>query len=440
MGFFVRNKKAIVCFSIIAAAIILYFAMDRLEDAMDSISTVLGYIRPIIYGIMIAYLANPILNFFTRIIGPRLERKMKNQEKAKKLTKSICITVTMIVVLLLVAVLLGLIIPQLYISIVNIVDMVPRQYQKFMTWLQSYDDNLTIDYILDLLNRVYSYVQNWVNTGLLDTINSIYSAVMNGVVAVINFVVNILIAFVVAIYVLKDKEIFIGQSKKILYALFKPQTANRIIITARHGHRIFGGFLNARIIDSTIIGIICFIMLSIMRMPYVLLVSVVVGVTNIIPFFGPFIGGIPSALIILLDDPIKGLYFIIFIIILQQIDGNVISAIILGDTTGISEFWVTFALLLFGGLFGFTGMIIGVPLFAVIYFLIDTWLNQRLENRALPSDSEEYRNVSLFNTEEERFVELSEAEVDEANESRILRLFNACKEKITSIGKRKNKK
>lgn len=226
-----------------------------------------------------------------------------------------------------------------------------------------------------------------------------------------SFIVNMLIGIVVAVYALIEKDVFVGQTKKLTYTLFKPERANSIIDTARHGDKIFGGFLSGKILDSIIVGVITFICLSIFKMPYTLLISVIIGVTNIIPFFGPFIGAIPCAFFILLIDPVQCLWFVIFIVILQQIDGNIIGPKILGTTTGISEFWVTFALLLFGGLFGFIGMIIGVPLFAVIYYIIKNLVNKKIQERGLPTQSALYHDIGGVDPETLEFTEMPVEEV-----------------------------
>ena len=236
-------------------------------------------------------------------------------------------------------------------------------------------------------------MEDWLRADLVTAMGNVVTAITTGVIDAVMFIFNLLVGIVVAIYVLIDKEKFLGESKKLVYTLFKAETGDSIIDTARHGHKIFGGFLYGKILDSAIVGLITFIVLTILKTPYSLLVSVIIGVTNIIPFFGPFIGAIPSAILILLADPLQGLYFIIFVIILQQVDGNIIGPKILGNTTGISEFWVTFALLLFGGIFGFLGMIIGVPAFAVIYYVIVQLMNKKLTLKGLPTESAIYREA-----------------------------------------------
>ena len=227
----------------------------------------------------------------------------------------------------------------------------------------------------------------------LDKILGILGNLSLGVISLLVWLKNLLIGVIVMIYLLNIKDQFVALAKKITYGLFSVEWANRIVREARFIHKVFGGFIIGKIVDSLIIGIMCFVCLSFMKMPYTLLVSVIVGVTNVIPFFGPFIGAIPSAFLILLVSPIQCLYFLIFILLLQQFDGNILGPKILGDSTGVSSFWVLFSILLFGGLFGFVGMIIGVPTFAVIYRLTGDFINSKLKKRKLSVRTEDYQEL-----------------------------------------------
>ena len=208
-----------------------------------------------------------------------------------------------------------------------------------------------------------------------------------GISWVFSLVSNIVISLIVSVYLLVSKKRFLGQLKKLLYVFLKPDTANAALSIFRQINKIFGGFISGKIIDSLIIGVLCFIGVSILKMPYPLLISVIVGVTNVIPFFGPYIGAIPSAFLVLLIDPGKCLIFLIFILALQQLDGNVIGPAILGDSTGVSPFWIIVSILVGGGLFGFIGMLLGVPTFAVIYYLVKTFSEYYLRKKDLPTDS-----------------------------------------------------
>lgn len=199
-----------------------------------------------------------------------------------------------------------------------------------------------------------------------------------------------IVGLIISVYVMADQEHFAGQAKKIVYAMFKPVRANVIVDTVRKSNEIFSGFISGKILDSAIIGVLAYIVLAIMKMPDTVLVAVIIGVTNVIPFFGPFIGAVPSFIIIVLQNPIQGLYFLIFIVVLQQIDGNIIGPKILGSSTGLSAFWVVFAILVFGGLWGFPGMLLGVPLMAVIYYVAQKTVSYFLKKRGLTTDTLAY--------------------------------------------------
>ena len=236
-------------------------------------------------------------------------------------------------------------------------------------------------------------------------VNKYFSSITTGVITittgvfgVLRVFFNFVVGLVIAIYLLLGKETFIGQGKKMVYTLFSPKQGNRVIHVVRVTDKMFGGFISGKILDSAIIGVICYIGLVIMGIPYSLLVAVIVGVTNVVPFFGPYVGAAPSFVLIALAEPVKGLYFLIFIVVLQQIDGNIIGPKILGESTGLSSFWVVFAILVGGGLFGFLGMLLGVPAFAVIYYLIREIAAYILRRRRLPEDTREYiqmKNVDL---------------------------------------------
>ena len=241
------------------------------------------------------------------------------------------------------------------------------------------------------------YLEEWLRKSVLQQSDFIAS-ITTGVYNVVKAIFNVIIGFIVSVYVLMTKEKFIGQLKKIIYAIFRPRYGNVVMEVVRKADEVFGGFFIGKIIDSLIIGCICFASLAILRMPYVALVSVIVGVTNVIPFFGPYIGAIPSAILIFLVDPMKGIYFIIYIIILQQVDGNVIGPKILGNTTGLSPFWVIFAILLFGGSFGVIGMLFGVPIFAVLYYIIKRVVEHVLRKRQLPEQTKEYIELDTVDT------------------------------------------
>ena len=228
---------------------------------------------------------------------------------------------------------------------------------------------------------------------MLPQTKEILGSLTSGIFAVLRVTMNLVIGFIVAAYVLAEKEHFFGQGRKIVFALFSEKAGKSIIEKSRKCNEIFGGFVIGKIIDSLIIGVLTFILLSIFNMPYTMLVSIIVCVTNVIPFFGPFIGAIPSFFLILLIDPIKALWFLLIIFLIQQLDGNIIGPKILGNSTGLSAFWVMFAILIAGGLFGFAGMLFGVPVFAIIYYLLSEWIRGKLKKKNLPLETENYMDA-----------------------------------------------
>ena len=302
--------------------------------------------------------------------------------------------------LFIIVALFNMMIPELYKSIRDMIMNVPSQMNRFIRELSEMNtENSTIGNIVEsVMKEATTFVQNWMRTDLLGRINDFMSGLTVGVLNFMREIMNILIGLIVSVYVLFSKEKFSKQSKKITYAIFKPSNANMILHLTIKSNEIFGGFIIGKIIDSAIIGVLCFAGLSILNMPYAMLVSVIVGVTNVIPFFGPYIGAIPSAILILLAEPKMGIYFIIFIIALQQFDGNVLGPKILGDSTGLSAFWVVFSILIGGGLFGVPGMILGVPTFAVVYYIVgmDNIMPIRVQNDLPVKEILEHENIFVM--------------------------------------------
>ena len=303
------------------------------------------------------------------------------------------------VFILIIVVLLVMLVPQLVESIQGVATTLPSEVQHLIDKTNKYlsSDSEAANFVEDTLIYATNYIKDWAMNDLLPKSNTYLTSITTGLINVFKVLLNIIVGLIVSVYLLFSKETFIGQFKKLNYALFKPKKANIVIQTARKSNEIFGGFISGKILDSMIIGIICYIVLLIMKMPYPVLVSVIVGVTNIIPFFGPFIGAVPSFIIIVLANPIQGLYFLIFVVILQQVDGNIIGPNILGDSTGLSPFWVIFAIMVGGGLFGFAGMLLGVPTFAVIYYIMQEILRYFLRKRDLPQDSSQYIELEKIN-------------------------------------------
>ncbi|MEF9942106.1 MAG: AI-2E family transporter [Lachnospiraceae bacterium] len=389
-------SKGMTYFLVVAASIVFYFAFLRFTNISNVFIKVFNVLKPILYGLVIAYLLNPIVKRVEKVLIAPLSGRIKKGETAQKIARGIGIGVALVVLITIVVTLCNMVLPELYFSIRNMIFTVPDQLNE---WLHKFNTlergNSTLGKIAsDLLTEGTNYFQTWLSTDLLKQTNILMSNVTVGVLNVVRELLNVVIGLIVSVYVLFSKEVFSQQCKKCVYAFLSPDHANLTLHLTQKSNDIFGGFIIGKIIDSLIIGVLCFISLSILKMPYTVLVSVIVGVTNVIPFFGPYIGAIPSAILIMLDSPIKGVYFIIFIFILQQIDGNIIGPKILGDSTGLSAFWVVFSILLGGGMFGFVGMIMGVPTFAVLYYIIQIIVNQKLEKKKLPTHSENYNQKS----------------------------------------------
>ena len=399
-------NRGMTAFVVIILCMLCFFVLLRMDDISKVLKLIFNILRPIIYGLAIAYLLNPIVKTVERYLKPWVEKRFPNFKKTQKLCRGIGIVAALVVMLAVISALFNMLIPELYRSIRNLALTLPGQINEALrnlTVLMSQDTTLG-KFFTTFLTEATTFFQNWMRTDLLSQVNDFMSHLTEGVFNVVNEVMNAVIGIIVSVYVLYSKEKFSMQSKKIIYALFKPSHANMILHLSIKSNTIFGGFIIGKIIDSAIIGVLCFIGLSILDMPYTVLVSVIVGVTNVIPFFGPYIGAIPSAILLLLTDPIKGLYFLVFIIFLQQLDGNIIGPKILGDSTGLSAFWVVFSILLGGGLFGFAGMIMGVPTFAVIYYLFQMFINQNLEKKHLPTDSAVYDDTSYVDAESGEFI------------------------------------
>ena len=355
-------------FGAISLSIIFFFLIYRFDGFGDAISTLTGILMPFIYGAVIAYLLKPVCNTIEAFLRRFIPEKMKG------LINALSVTFTILFGLLLVYALFMMIVPQLITSVTTLYYTAQRNFAKFVQWANHVEFFEQNTQIMDLLNSAYDTVSTsidtLVKTKLLPSMQNILSGAALGVLNVVVVLKNLIIGIIVAVYMLASRKRFVQQGKMVLYSVVKPRWASLITEEVKYADRMFGGFINGKILDSAIIGLLCYIGCLIFKFPSALLVSVIIGVTNVIPFFGPFIGAIPATLLILIQNPIKALWFVLFVLVLQQLDGNIIGPKILGNTTGLSSFWVLFAILLFGGLWGFAGMIVGVPLFAVIYDVI----------------------------------------------------------------------
>ena len=380
----------ITAFCVIAASIFLFFCLFRFAEIKAIIGNIIKILKPIIYGLAFAYLTTPVYNWLRKLLREKVFKNSKSRH-ITGIANAISTFVTLTFFVAIVAGLIAMVLPQVFQSIVGILNSLPAQLNQTAVFLQKLlEDNPELEkQIMSYYNEISSDVTLWL-ARFIPNLQNLIAGISIGLFSAVMMVKDLLIGLIVTVYVLNCKENFVCQAKKIVYSILPSRQAQALIDEFRYAHRVFGGFINGKLIDSLIIGILCFIALSILQMPYTMLVSVIVGVTNIIPFFGPFIGAIPSFLLILLVNPGKSLIFLVFILLLQQFDGNILGPKILGDSTGLSSFWVLFSILLFGGLFGFVGMIVGVPIFAIFYHLTTNAVNRALRKKGLPEDTSEY--------------------------------------------------
>ncbi len=412
-----KNKKyqpyiywgvtAFVVLALLIAFIFTIIEIDRVKGAFDLLFHILA---PITYGAVLAYLLAPVYN---RVRDGVVSLGQSSKISLKRLKALGGFAATIVSVAVLIAVVTGLIsmlIPQLINSVRGIIDALPSGISNLQQWLEKIlEDNADLEpTVMEYYDMGVTQLQIWVTNEVLPNMDKVYnfiSGLSSGVFTILNILKNILIGIIVMVYLLNMKETLMTQAKMILYGVFPLKIANKVLEEGRYVHQVFGGFIIGKLVDSLIIGILCFVLLNFMRMPYVLLVSVIVGVTNVIPFFGPFIGAIPSAFLILLVSPVKCFWFLGFILLLQQFDGNILGPKILGNSTGLSSFWVLFSILLFGGLFGFAGMIIGVPTFAVFYKLFRELIVWLLDRKKLSVDLEQYGRLDYIDEESKTYIE-----------------------------------
>lgn len=401
-------------FLVAAASMLFYFGIFHMEILITGIGIVLQILMPLIYGAIIAYLLNPVLNFLEKkVVYPGISlKKRKIGKRTGRLIRYLCVLLSVFLLCWLVYALVMTILPEILRSVVNITNNFPDYMDDVQKWVtKKLENNPDLNALaVNLFNKYAVQLENYLTRDILPQLQATLMQLSSGVWDVLVFLKNIIIGIIVSVYILADKETFTAKGKMFLYAAFSTKWANRILANVRFTHETFGGFISGKLVDSLIIGILCYIGASVMGTPYSILVSVVVGVTNIIPFFGPYLGAVPCAFLILLVDPMQCLYFIIFILVLQQFDGNILGPKILGESTGLSSFMVILAILVGGGLFGIVGMFVGVPVCAVLYALLWNTIKKSLARRHLPLDMKIYETSGYLKagTEEKKREENTE--------------------------------
>lgn len=396
--------------AVIAVCIIFWHCVQNWSSVSKAVGLIMGIAAPIIYGAILAYLLSPVYDRTCRVVKRGLGKILKKEKHRNTVARFCGTAASVIVIIVVVASLFQMLIPQLIDSLIGIRDSFPAYLQNLYTWIQKVlADNQDIEkFVLTNLQASVTFMENWLEKTVVNMdfsqLTNFLNGVSSGLWSLLIFVKNWLIGLIVMVYLLNMKDHLKAQSKKIVYGIFNLKWANAIVNEMRFVNQVFGGFIIGKLLDSLIIGIICFFATSLMKMPFAMLISVIVGVTNIIPFFGPFIGAIPSGFLVLLVSPVKCLYFLLWILLLQQFDGNILGPKILGDSTGLSSFWVLFSILLFGGLFGFVGMIIAVPAFAVIYDFISRTVNRSLKHRQLSLKTSDYEDLDHIDEHDGTFI------------------------------------
>jgi len=377
---------------VVCAIMLIYDVVFRKSMLLQYVGKLLVILAPVLYGFAMAYLLAPLVNWFEKFLFRCEDRRGGKFRRGRKWIRGGAILLTWLVVLLFLYALLRVLLPELYRSVLQLAANAKDYYYTIADWVQRLLENNPefAEKASEVFNEYYQDALAWVNDKLVPQLQVALEAITGGVVGIVVFLKNLLIGVIVSVYLLATKENFAATGCKLCYALLPEPRAALLIRGVKATDKIFSGFVRGKLLDSLIIGVLCFIGSSILKFPYAPLISVVVGVTNVIPFFGPFLGAIPSAFLILLDSPIKCLYFIIFILAIQQFDGNILGPKILGDSTGLSSFGVIVAILVGGGLWGVPGMFLGVPIFACILAGIRAYSNYRLRQKGMPTETSSY--------------------------------------------------
>lgn len=372
--------QSLTGFLSLALAILLFFAIQRMDQLAGGFHWLMGILTPFVYGGTLAYLLKTPCGFLERHIEAVLP------EGLKKWTTVLSVVTVMLLSILIIYLLLSMVIPEMGRSIMALAVAVPPKAEQFAQWVLAHLEGNEVlqNYVDNAFSSVVSWLQNWAANDMLPTVQGMMGGAMTAVTSVVTVLKNILLGVIICIYLLLGRKTFARHGKALIYSLFQPNRADKVLQEFSFIDKTFVGFFGGKILDSAIVGLICYAFCMVMTVvagfQNAVLISVIIGVTNVIPYFGPFIGAVPSALLILISSPRNCLIFLIFVIILQQFDGNVLGPRLLAGSVGLSGFWVLFSITLFQGLFGFVGILVGVPVFAVIYDLVKRAILLGLEN------------------------------------------------------------
>ena len=406
---------AVCAFGVVAASILFFFFIYKIDHIGKVLSGVTAAMMPFIIGAILAYIICPLCNILERGFTKPL-KKIMNEERANKLAMTLSVFSGIIIAVVAVYMILMILIPQLIDSVVRIVQLLPSGADNIMAWLNeklSSNEEL-LKYVQDILGKAYTALADWLDNSLLDTVNKFATGLSTGVISMLSLIMNVFVGIIVAIYLLFSRKRLAKQAKLIIYSIFKKKNADFIIDEIKYIDKVFSGFINGKILDAVVIALICYLGMMVFKLfnpgdetMSEVLVAVIVGIFNVIPFFGWYIAWGLAAILILIVNPVQCIYFVIFNFILQKLDGNVIGPKIIGNTTGISSLWVLFAILLFGDIWGFAGMLIGVPIFAVIYHGIKRAVYIKLKKNKLENMIDEYEAEYPNKSDEEDIEEAS---------------------------------
>ncbi|MDO4490956.1 MAG: AI-2E family transporter [Lachnospiraceae bacterium] len=379
--------KPLILTLLITGGIVLLVMLLRNSGILSGLNVFIRSLQALFFGIIFAYLLNPVARFF---YGKLEEKLSKPDRPRKKLCRILSLSLAVIVFVGIVLILIGSIVPQLVETIKTLLQSSPTMIQDLTKWMKGLSTSevwqqTIVPFVQDLLRDASGWLGNMAGEGA-----DILTKISTGILSVLKIILNCVVGLIIAIYILLSKEKLVAQIRKATFAILPTRHSKAALEIMGEANRILEGYLVGKIIDSLIIGVIAVVGMCVLRLPYVLLISAVICVTNMIPFFGPYIGAVVGAVLILMVNPIQTIYFIIFILVLQQVDGNIIGPKILGNSTGLDPMWILVAVMAFGGCFGFMGMVLGVPVFSWIYYIVKRLCEHSLGRKGLPSKTEAY--------------------------------------------------
>lgn len=404
------KQIAILACIVIVISGFLLMSINAFPNIQEMIGMVNEAAAPIVWGIVIAYLVNPAVELFRTKIFRKWSEKKKNSKITQTIIKNLSITIAMLLTIALLVGLIALIVPQFIQSISDLISNFNTYSDNFLTWSK----NTFIDFpqITEILEDPLTQIQSYLSSSWSDISKTVFeygSKIGGGIIGFLLGFKDFIIGFIIAIYLLSSKNMLKAQAKKTLFALLPNNKVQSLLSISTKINDIFSHYITGIIIDACFVGCVTFIGATIIDTPYPILMAIIIACTNVIPFFGPFLGGIPVCFITLLADPMKAVWMAIFMVAMQQFDGNIMVPLIQGDRIGVPSVWILIGIIIGGGLFGFAGMLLAVPIFAIIYMLVKTFLETKLKNKSMPEnsliyeqDTDKYTNEYIYTDEEKQ--------------------------------------